>query len=37
MFGRGFKLADATQNGLYASATGPSAAGPYTQLAGYLG
>ncbi len=35
-YGRGFVLADANDNGLYAPATGPNPAGPYTQEEGYL-
>ena len=36
-YGRGFTLLDASDHGLYANATGPNPAGPYTQTAGFWG
>ncbi len=36
-YGRGFRLTDPNNNGLYAPASGPQAAGPYTRQAGILG
>ena len=36
-YGRGFTLSDASNTGLYAPASQPSPAGPYTREAGILG
>ncbi len=36
-YGRGYRLTNPDDNGLYAPASGPQAAGPYTRMTGWLG